>query len=149
VIPDLFITGLVALALGLIMLAWSFGARQRRFYGAGLALLSLLLLGLGGGVVPPVIGLAGGVAAMLPLRSGVPGHASGLLAGLWPWPLVALFALLALMVALGTAAEAVLVQVALALAVAMLLSLLLTVLSARARDRVDASRRNPASGPVR
>jgi hypothetical protein len=153
-LPDLFITGLIALALGLVMLAWSFGARQHRFYGVGVALLSLLLLGLGGGVVPPVIGLAGGIVAMLPRGRSTPGRASALLSALWPWPLVALFALLALMVLLGTVAAAVLAEAALVLFLAMVLSLVLTVLSAWAWDKcadvaIESNRRSPASDPVR
>ena len=133
-IPDLFVTGLIAIALGFLMLAWSFGARRHRFYGAGLGLLSLMLLGLGGGIVPPVIGLVGGVGTMLPRGHGVTNKAVILAASLWPWPLVALFALLVLMVALGSLAEAILLQVALVLFFALVLSLLLTVISAWARD---------------
>ena len=82
----------------------------------------------------PVIGIAGGVGAMLPRGHGVLNKAGSLAASLWPWPLVALFALLALMGGLGSLAEAVLLQVALALFIALVFSLVLTVISAWARD---------------
>jgi len=92
-IPNFLITGILALALGIVTMVWSAGFIQRRNGGLVLAALSLALLLFGGGLIPPVIGLIG---ALMATRINKPmvtqaGPVWTALARLWPWPLVVLF----------------------------------------------------------
>ncbi|NMC80756.1 MAG: hypothetical protein GYA59_15450, partial [Chloroflexi bacterium] len=92
-IPNVFWTGVLALAVGLSLLVWAVAFIQRERGGPVLMLLSLLLFIVGGGFVPAVIGVIAGAAACrfhLPLNGWRLSALKGLrsLAGLWPWPLV-------------------------------------------------------------
>ena len=88
-IPNLFITGIAAVMVGLLLVVWA-AAFARHAKGAlmlgGLSLLALLV---GGGFVPVFIGL---VAAFTSSRIKTPVKPGGLgcrfVSGLWPWPLV-------------------------------------------------------------
>ena len=91
ILPNFLITGILSVILSLLVLVWSAAFVQRKHGGTVLMLLSLALLLFGGGIFPPVIGIAGGAAGTqinkpLPQRS--PGRALRLAAKLWPWPLV-------------------------------------------------------------
>jgi len=91
ILPNFLITGILAAALGLLMVVWSAGFVQRKRGGLVLILLSIALLLFGGGIFPPIIGLVGGLAGLkihqpLPARS--PGSLARGAARLWPWPLV-------------------------------------------------------------
>lgn len=64
IIPNFLITGIVALILGVITMAWSIVFIRRQQGGLILALLSLALLLFGGGIIPPIIGFIGGLMAI-------------------------------------------------------------------------------------
>ncbi|HEX9117182.1 MAG TPA: hypothetical protein VGA61_14030 [Anaerolineae bacterium] len=91
IVPNYLITGILACALGLIILVWASAFMPRRRSGVMLILLSLTLLLFGGGVFPPLFGVIGGMAGTLMARP-LPGEPAGRLlraaARLWPWPLV-------------------------------------------------------------
>ena len=61
VVPSFFVTGILAILIGLAVLTWATAFVQRRNGGAVLILLSIALLLVGGGIVPPVIGIIGGL----------------------------------------------------------------------------------------
>ena len=63
VIPSFLITGIVAATLGLITMIWSLFFLHERRGALVLALLCVALLLGGGGLVPPLIGLAGAAMA--------------------------------------------------------------------------------------
>ena len=86
-IPNLFVTGVLAVAVGLAVAAWSIWFAHSRYGGLALIGLSVLLLLVGGGIAPPIMGLVvGTVAARIgtvpPRRVGRTGRA---LAAAWPW----------------------------------------------------------------
>jgi hypothetical protein len=90
ILPNFLITGILAVLLGMAMMAWAAAFMQRKNGGVGLILLSVALLLFGGGFFPPLIGLVGGAAGMQinkPL-AGKPGGVTRWVAKLWPWPLV-------------------------------------------------------------
>jgi len=94
VIPSFLVTGILAIIVGLAVLIWAVAFVQRKNGGVVLILLSIVLLLVGGGLFPPLIGVIAGVGGTrinAPL-SRKPRHLSdrilGVLAKLWPWPLV-------------------------------------------------------------
>jgi hypothetical protein len=95
VIPNLFVTGILAIIVGLIVLIWAAAFVQRKNGGAALILLSIALLLVGGGIFPPLIGIIGGAVGTRinkPLtwwRAHLSGKPLRLLAKVWPWSLVA------------------------------------------------------------
>ncbi len=88
-IPNLLITGIAAILVGLGMVVWAVMFVGRRRGGLALGALSLLALLVGGGFVPIWIGL---VAAVTASRLGAPVSLGGagwrIVSALWPWPLV-------------------------------------------------------------
>jgi hypothetical protein len=93
ILPSLLVTGVVSIALGLATMVWAAAFVQRRHGGSILALLSLGLLLFGGGIFPPVIGIAGGLLGTrinTPLHT-PPGPVWRVLAALWPWTTVVFF----------------------------------------------------------
>jgi hypothetical protein len=96
VVPNFLVTGILAMALGLLTMVWAAAYVHRPQGGAILALLSLGLLLFGGGIFPPLIGIIGGVTGTR-INAGVntqPGSVWRTLAKLWPWILVVFFVLL-------------------------------------------------------
>jgi hypothetical protein len=89
-LPNFLITGILTILISLALIVWSAFYVQRRYGGTLLLLLSLAQLLLGGGFVPPLIGLVGGIAATRILEpiSGAPSGPARFVARLWPWPLV-------------------------------------------------------------
>ncbi|HEX6335931.1 MAG TPA: hypothetical protein VFZ85_03190 [Jiangellaceae bacterium] len=85
-IPNLFVTGVLAVAAGLMVIAWSIVA-PRRYGGLGLMGLSMLLLLVGGGIAPPVMGLVvGAVATRIGTTpQGRVGRLGRALAPAWSW----------------------------------------------------------------
>jgi hypothetical protein len=86
VIPNLLLTGVLAVVVALTVGVWSVAFVERRYGGLVLIGLSVLLLLVGGGFAPPLIGIILGVAAT---RIGAasrraPGRAAQALAPLWP-----------------------------------------------------------------
>ncbi|WP_330181927.1 hypothetical protein OHB26_37230 [Nocardia sp. NBC_01503] len=63
IIPDLLATGVLATVASAAVALWATLFLDRRFAAAGLALLSVLLLLLGGGFGPPVLGLLAALVA--------------------------------------------------------------------------------------
>lgn len=63
VIPDLWVTGVLAIAVGMALAVWAIGFATRRHGGAVLVGLSVLLLLVGGGLLPPIMGTVLGVVA--------------------------------------------------------------------------------------
>ena len=88
-IPNLLITGIAAVLVGLGMVVWSAAFIGRRRGGLILGVLSMLALLVGGGFVPVFIGMAAAVTGSRlrsPVRAG--GMVWRILAALWPWPLL-------------------------------------------------------------
>lgn len=141
-VPDLLLSGVlsVAVALALGVVAWSRPAGRRS--GALLVGLSLVLLVVGGGFGPPLLG---GLAGLLATRTGSePARRAGavtrLAARSWPWPLV-----VATVAFLGLVPGTALLQAGLGVDSEGLVGVLtftaltatgLAMWSARARDRV-------------
>jgi hypothetical protein len=91
IIPNLLITGILAIIVALAVGTWSVGFAARRHGGLVLILLSVLLLLVGGGFGPALIGIIIGVGAT---RIGIVGHRwpGGVSRGLrraWGWLLAA------------------------------------------------------------
>ena len=93
VVPNLLLTGVLAIAssLGFLVCATAFAGR--RYTGVALLLLSVVMLLVGAGYGPPVIGVILAIAATR-ARGGAPAHSRPIgsvrrgLAALWPWLLV-------------------------------------------------------------
>lgn len=91
VVPDLVVTGVLAVLVGLSVTVWSiwFAARPRG--GVVLVALSVALLLVGGGLVPPVMGVVLGAVATRIGRTSprLPGRLRSGIAPAWPWFLAA------------------------------------------------------------
>ncbi len=61
VIPNFFVTGVLAIIFALVVLAWAAVLVQRKNGGVVLILLSVILLLIGGGFLPPALGIVAGV----------------------------------------------------------------------------------------
>ncbi len=87
-IPNLFITGIAVILIGLGMVVWAAVFVGRKRGGLVLGALSMLALLVGGGFVPVWIGLVAAVTASRLAAPVSPGGARWRsLAVLWPWPL--------------------------------------------------------------
>lgn len=87
-LPNLLVTGITAIIIGLGMVVWAAAFVRRRRSGLVLGALSLLALLVGGGFVPVFIGLVATVTGRLrgaPVKSG--GAGWRILSTVWPWPL--------------------------------------------------------------
>jgi protein-S-isoprenylcysteine O-methyltransferase Ste14 len=88
-IPNLLLTGIAAVIVGIMLMIWALFFGQRRFGGWVLAILSIVLLVVGGGFVPVFIGM---LAAVTAGRLDSPARQDGavwrFVAALWPWPLI-------------------------------------------------------------
>lgn len=90
VVPNLLVTGILAIAASVVFIIWATVFVERRNGGLVLLLLSLLVLLVGGGFGPPVLGFILGAAATrirAPLswwRMHLPPGARRLLAAVWP-----------------------------------------------------------------
>lgn len=89
VIPNLLVTGIAAVIVAVALVVWSVRFIDRRHGGPVLILLSLLLLPVGGGFGPPLIGIIVGFGATrigtTPLRR--PGRVARAAGRSWPWVL--------------------------------------------------------------
>jgi len=91
VIPNFFITGIMAIIIGLLVVIWSAAIIHREHGGLVLILLSTALLLFGGGLFPPLIGIVGGIAGTKinkTIDAILVGNTWRLFARLWPWPLI-------------------------------------------------------------
>jgi hypothetical protein len=95
IVPNLLVTGVLAILVSLVVIAWATMFVQRRHGGLILILLSLMLLLVGGGFGPPLLGVILGVAATrlnTPLRwwrTRLPVGVRHALDVLWSWSFTA------------------------------------------------------------
>jgi len=88
VIPNLLVSGILTVVVAAVFAIWAVTGIQRRHGSLGLIGLSLVLLAVGGGFGPPLLGVILGVGASgLMVRSGQPGRTARVLARIWPWAL--------------------------------------------------------------
>ncbi|HEX6208422.1 MAG TPA: hypothetical protein VF058_08715 [Actinomycetota bacterium] len=142
VVPNLVATGILAIAVSVILGVWAVGFADRRRGGLVLILLSLLLFLVGGGFGPPLIGVIAGIAATgigaVPRRR--PGTLGRALGTAWAWILGAavlgylgLVPGIPLLATFGGVESAALVA---ALGLFAFAALFLALAAARARDRM-------------
>jgi hypothetical protein len=98
VVPNLLACGILSVLVSLVFLVWALIFPQRKACGPVLLLLSAVLLLVGGGFGPPLLGIVVGITATKvrsPLngwRSRVPAGLRRALGTLWPWFLAAAIA---------------------------------------------------------
>jgi hypothetical protein len=91
IVPNLLITGVLAIVVSLATILWAVAFVQRKRGGVVLMLLSIGMLLVGGGFGSPIIGILAGVAGTAinaPLtwwRTRLSGNVRRFLARLWPW----------------------------------------------------------------
>ena len=94
IVPNLFVTSILAILVSLIFLVWAIKFVQRKHGGQVMMRLSIIMLLVGGGIFPPIIGLMIGT---LGTRINAPSTGSrtrfavGLrpfLGKVWPWAFV-------------------------------------------------------------
>jgi hypothetical protein len=93
ILPNFLISGILTVLIGLAVLVWSARFIQFKHGGHVLILLSLVLLFVGGGFFPPVIGIVAGVTGLSinkTIHEKQLGGFTLLMARLWPWPLLIL-----------------------------------------------------------
>jgi hypothetical protein len=107
IIPNFFVTGILAIIVSLIVILWAAAFVQRRHGGWFLILLTIIQFLVGGGIITLILGLAAGWAGT---KIQAPftwwcAHPSFLwrrkLATLWPGPLIACFFWLVAIALLG------------------------------------------------
>ncbi len=92
VIPNLLVTGVLAVLVSLALLVWSVLFVHRKHGGWVMVLLSIAMLLVGGGIFPPIFGILTGVVATrihAPVSSSKASRSDDgfqrFLAKLWPW----------------------------------------------------------------
>lgn len=145
VVPDVRASGVLAVVAATLLALTVLPRLAHRWAVVGALSLALLLVG--GGFVPPLIGLLAAVAAA-PLRRTPAGRPPRSwpstvlgLARTWPWVLIAYLGLAVTQLTLGLAGGQLAPGLASALFISELMLLVVIVAGARARDAVDASRR--------
>jgi hypothetical protein len=94
-VPNFFVTGVLAIIAGLMVILWSAVFIQRKNGGVVLILLAIALLLVGGGLAPIPLGIIAGATATrinAPLtwwRAHLSVNARRFLAKLWPWSFIA------------------------------------------------------------
>lgn len=63
ILPDLRLTGILAIGISLLFAGWAIFGAERKQHGLGLMLLGIPMLLFGGGIFPPVLGALIGAAA--------------------------------------------------------------------------------------
>jgi len=90
-VPNLLVAGVLTILVSLAVLVWAAAFAQRKNGGWILIFLSIVMLLVGGGFAPPIIGVLAGVAGTgikSPLtwwRTHLPVNVRRFLAKLWPW----------------------------------------------------------------
>lgn len=98
IIPNFFMTGVLSIIIGLLIIIWSIGFVQRNRGGVVLILLSIALLLFGGGLFPSFIGvIAGTIGTHIhkPLtwwQAHAESALTHILAKLYPWAVIAYLA---------------------------------------------------------
>jgi hypothetical protein len=91
IIPNLLVTGALAIVVSLVLLVWAVAFVPHKHGGVILILLSGILLLVGGGFGPPLLGLIAGVVAtrinagFAWWRTHLSVQAQRILANVWPW----------------------------------------------------------------
>jgi hypothetical protein len=91
ILPNLLVTGILAIFFSLIFLLWATLFVQRKHAGLVLILLSIVMLLVGGGFGPPILGILVGATAtrinapLTWLRTHLPAGLGRFLGKLWPW----------------------------------------------------------------
>ncbi len=91
IVPNLLITGVLAIVVSLVTIAWAVAFVQRKHGGAVLILLSIAMILVGGGFGSPIVGILAGIAGTSinkPLTwwsNHLSVKAQRFLAQLWPW----------------------------------------------------------------
>jgi hypothetical protein len=140
VIPNLFVTGIAAIVVSLIVLVWSAAFVQRKHGGRILIILSILQLLVGGGFVSPFYGIIAGAAGTRitsPLtwwRAHLSGTPLRVLAAFGIWPLIVLLVWLPAEWVLGHFFNEFMLSLAMPLFVFNLALVLLAVVAGLARD---------------
>jgi hypothetical protein len=140
ILPSFWVTGILAVVLGLAVMVWSAFFVRRNHGGLVLILLSVLLLLFGGGIFPPIIGLIAGALGtrinkpLTPDRSRLAGYPRRFLSALYPWALVLLVAWLLGQWVIGYFFNDWLLANGYLIIVMVLGTLLLSVVSCYARD---------------
>ena len=89
VIPSFLVSGILSVTVGLITLIWALAFLNRKRGGLVLLGLSIVMLLVGGGIFPPLIGIVGGaVGTRIDRQLKPPGRAAGFFAALWPWTMI-------------------------------------------------------------
>ena len=149
ILPNLWITGILAILFGLLVMVWSAFFVQQKHGGLVLILLSIALLLFGGGIFPPLIGIVAGALATRihkPLNPGgsrLSGGRLRILAAMWPWSLVLYVAWLLGQWVLGYFFNDWLLANGALLIIMVLGTLILAVLSAYAQDLQGAMEVKP------
>jgi hypothetical protein len=90
-VPNLLVTGILAVLVSLALLLWAVLFVQRENSARVMILLSIAMLLVGGGIFPPIFGVLIGLVATRihsPLswwRANLPEKSRSILAKLWPW----------------------------------------------------------------
>jgi hypothetical protein len=87
IVPNLLLTGILAILLSVIFIVWATRFVQRKNGGWVLVLLSAVWFLAGGGFAPPLLGLILGLAATRINAPLAVGRALGFFGKLWPWAL--------------------------------------------------------------
>ncbi len=97
IVPNLFVTGILAICVGLLITIWAAAFIERHNAVLVLMLFSSILFSVGGGLAPLVIELiAAAIATWINQphrwwRAHLSANVQHWLAELWPWPFVAFF----------------------------------------------------------
>jgi hypothetical protein len=65
IIPNFAVTGVLAIIFGLLVATWAVTRIDRKLGGLTLILLSIVMLLFGGGLIPPLFGIAAGLMGVL------------------------------------------------------------------------------------
>jgi hypothetical protein len=65
IVPNFLLTGILAIIVGIIVTIWAGKFIQHKSCGLILILLTIVMLLVGGGLVPPLFGITAGVIAVL------------------------------------------------------------------------------------
>ncbi len=91
IVPNLLVSGILTIIISLAIIAWSFAFVQRKNGGLIQLLLSIVMLLVGGGFAPPIIGILASIAGMginTPYtwwHTHLSVNVRRVLAQLWPW----------------------------------------------------------------
>jgi hypothetical protein len=65
IIPNFLVTGILTIIVGVLLAVWAAKFISSKYSGLVLVLLSIVMLLVGGGIVPPLFGFAAGLVAVI------------------------------------------------------------------------------------